>query len=471
MIVPTFLKDKHIAIMGLGITGLATCRALQEAGAHLYCYDDHEKSRENASKQGFPIHNLYELDFEKLDWLIWSPGIPTLYPEPHILHIKAQKHNVQTGSDIDLLALAQPDAKYICITGTNGKSTTTALIHHILHEAGFKAECGGNLGTAVMDLAPLGKDGIYVLELSSYQLEISQQLKADIGILLNISEDHLKHHANMKNYIAAKQQLFITMKQEGTAIIGVDDPDAEQILHDCKAQNHPKKIMPLCVNNPLPVMPRITEGWLCDDYHGTPSSTDLGTLDTLKGSHNHQNALAAYIACREIGMNPPEIIHHIHSFPGLPHRQQLVKKINRIDIINDSKATNPDAASKALSCYDNIFWLIGGQAKSNDPNTLDCFKPYLQGIKHVYLYGEAAKPFEKWFSDQLDTKTFATLEDAFSDAAKDALLMRDEQSTILLSPACASFDQYKNFEERGDHFIKLVENYTAYQKEAGLIYD
>lgn len=472
MIVPQFLKAKKVAVMGLGVTGLSICEALRQADAQLMAWDDQEEARTRAAQNGIPLVNLYEADFSAIDYLLWSPGIPAYYPETHPLIQKANAHKTRIATDIDVLALSQPKARYVCITGTNGKSTTTALIHHILEQSGMKTSCGGNLGTAALTLEPLDADGVYVLELSSYQLEMSQFLKSDISILLNITEDHLSHHGTMADYVKAKAKLFELTKKEGTAIIGIEEPETKVIYDRFSQSGQIQNVHALCVNQVYEGFPRMRDGWLCDELSNQePFSSDFNEMSALRGAHNHQNALAAYIACRAIGLSAFEVISHIRSFPGLHHRQQLVTKINRIEIINDSKATNPDAASKALSCYDSIFWLIGGVPKSDQSSSFDCFNPFLSKIKKAYLYGESAGLFEPWLNKKLTVERFETLDEAFFKASQDAIESGVEGGTILLSPACASFDQFKNFEHRGDYFMNLVEQHFSGQKQVGVIYD
>lgn len=472
MIVPQFLKAKKVAVMGLGVTGLSICKALREADAHLCAWDDQEEARSKASQKDIPLVNLYEADFSEIDYLLWSPGIPAYFPETHPIITKANAHQTVIATDIDILALSQPQARYVCITGTNGKSTTTALIHHILEQSGLKTSCGGNLGTAALTLDPLGADGVYVLELSSYQLEMSGFLQSDVSILLNITEDHLSHHGTIAEYVKAKVKLFEMTKKDGTAIIGIEEPETKAIYDQFQQSGQIKNLHALCVNQAYEGLPRMRDGWLCDELTDhEPFSSDFNEMSALRGAHNHQNALAAYIACRAIGLSAYEIISHIRSFPGLRHRQQLVKTINRIEIVNDSKATNPDAASKALSCYDSIFWLIGGVPKSDQSGSFDCFDPFYAKIKKAYLYGESAALFEPWLKEKMAVERFKTLDDAFLKASQDAIDSGIEGGTILLSPACASFDQFKNFEHRGDYFINLVEQHFSGQKQVGVIYD
>lgn len=472
MIVPQFLKAKKIAVMGLGITGLSICESLKKADAKLIAWDDQEEARTKAAQKEISLMNLYEADFADIDYLLWSPGIPAYYPEIHPLIVKAKAHQTVIATDIDILTLAQPQARYVCITGTNGKSTTTALIHHILEQSGLKTSCGGNLGTAALTLDPLGADGVYVLELSSYQLEMSESLQSDVSILLNITEDHLSHHGTMAEYIKAKAKLFEMTKKDGAAIIGIEKPETKAIYDQFTQSGKIKNVHALCVNQVYDGLPRMRDGWLCDELpNQEPFSSDFNEMSALRGAHNHQNALAAYIACRALGLPAFEVISHIRSFPGLKHRQQLVTKINRIEIINDSKATNPDAASKALSCYDSIFWLIGGVPKSDQSSSFDCFDPFYTKIKKAYLYGESADLFEPWLTQKLTVARFKTLDEAFLQASQDAIEAGLEGGTILLSPACASFDQFKNFEHRGDYFMDLVQQHFSGQKQVGVIYD
>jgi UDP-N-acetylmuramoylalanine--D-glutamate ligase len=357
--------------------------------------------------------------------------------------------------DIELLALAHRPARFVGITGTNGKSTTTALIAHICAlDAGVPMAVGGNLGFPVVDLQALPAAGRYVLELSSYQLELAPSLACDVGILLNLSPDHLDRHGGMEGYVAAKVRLFDGQGANATAVIGVDDAWSRAVYEQV-ADRALQRMVPVSGQGPVSGGIYAQGGMLVDDTAGRDRVVmALSDAAALPGAHNHQNAAAAYAACVALGVPEAVIVQGLRSFPGLAHRQQRVGQIDGIAFVNDSKATNPDAASKALSCYGRIYWIAGGRAKVGA--SMQPMEPFLTHVREAFLIGEAEQQFADWLSHEgvahqlcgtLEAATFAALAAARRDGAG---------GVVLLSPACASWDQFRNFEHRGDSFAALA---------------
>lgn len=446
------MTGKRVAVMGLGRSGLQTAQALLQAGATVCAWDDSESGRAAAAAKGLTIAALEDGDWDGIAALILSPGIPHTHPTPHPAATAARANGVEIVGDIELLKRSIPSAHYIGITGTNGKSTTTALIGHILKTAGAAHQVGGNLGRPALDLDPLGPDGHYVLELSSFQLELTPSGGFDIAVLLNITPDHLDRHGGMAGYIAAKRMIFRNLT--GTAVVGVDDAECAAICGALRDAGQ-AKIIPISGSNPVPGGVYVENGILIDDIAGSAEAvTDIAAIATLPGDHNAQNAAAAYGAARAAGIARDQIVAGLQSYPGLAHRQQLVARIDGVAYVNDSKATNPEAASRALSCYDGIYWIAGGRAKEGG---LDCLTPFLPRIRHAFLIGEAAEPFAATLGGEIDARISGTLDIATRDAH--ALVQQESahDAVVLLSPACASYDQFPNFEERGLEFARCVQ--------------
>ena len=442
MIALDYAKGKNYAVLGLGKTGLSSGEALQSSGATVTCWDDSQEARAKAASQGLTLVDYSTAPIDGIDALVISPGIPTLHPAPHPIAKRFIDAGVPVISDIELLIKAQPQAKIIGITGTNGKSTTTTLISHILSECGRINAVGGNLGNAVMTLPPLAADGTYVLELSSYQLEITPSLVCDVAIILNITPDHLKRHGGMDGYIAAKRSILRRGSKNQRFVIGVDDDitagiAAEEAILATPISSTRHLDLGVCVEN----------GALLEN--GQP----IGSIEeatALRGQHNAQNVAAAYAACRALDLPAEEILKAIRTFPGLAHRQEAVGTIDDVLFVNDSKATNVDAASKALTTFNNIYWIAGGRDKDGGYDSLTA---YLPRIRHTYLIGEAANDIAAWLDQHGAPYTVTeTLQRAIQAAAHTAWDEDLEGATVLLSPACASFDQFPNFEARGDLF-------------------
>ncbi len=444
-------QGKGFAVMGLGRSGLVTAQALLASGARVYAWDDDAKQREAAAASGVPVVKLTNGVWKDIGQLVLSPGIAHTYPQAHPVAVRARKHGAEILGDIELLARSQTQARYIGITGTNGKSTSTALIGHILQSARRAVQVGGNLGTPALALEALDASGHYVLELSSYQLELVPSAAFDVAVLLNISADHLERHGGLDGYIDAKRRIFTGCG--GTAIVGTDDPDCAAI-HAALAGQCDAAVVPISGQRRIPGGVYAEDGVLYDAIGGDPAAImKIGAVETLPGPHNAQNAAAAYAAARTAGLTRAQIAGAIASYPGLAHRQQRVATIDGIRYINDSKATNPDAAAKALSCYETIYWIAGGLAKEGG---LDAIDPYLGRVRHAFLIGDAAASFAAILDGRVETHRSGTLDSALESARQLALSEAEDGAVVLLSPACASFDQYANFEMRGEAFARQV---------------
>ncbi|HRQ61759.1 MAG TPA: UDP-N-acetylmuramoyl-L-alanine--D-glutamate ligase, partial [Alphaproteobacteria bacterium] len=359
-ILPT-LNGKPAAVFGLGKSGLASVESLVKAGAKVIAHDDNAESCAAAKALGASIKPLDESVLTGCAFLVLAPGVPLTHPEPHAVVIAAKAAGIEIISDIELLHRADTGRRVIGITGTNGKSTTTALIHHVLNTCGMKAALGGNIGTAALSLKPPPKGAPFVLELSSYQIDLCPTFAPDTGIVLNITPDHLDRHGTLENYAAIKERVF--RKTDGAAIISLDDPHTKA-MHDRLKKQEGKRVVPISVMAEAPGGVYILNGILFDDIDGQEQEVgSLNAIATLNGLHNMQNAAAAYAAARLEGLEPQAILEVIKTYPGLPHRQFPVRTINGVSYINDSKATNADSAGKALMSYRNIYWIVGGKPK------------------------------------------------------------------------------------------------------------
>lgn len=457
MIDLSLFAGQPVAVMGLARSGLAAARALAAGGAEVRAWDDGEAGRNAASEAGLPLVDLSKAEsWRDVRTLVLSPGIPHTYPAPHASATRAREVGAEIIGDIELLARACPDAQYVAITGTNGKSTTTALLGHILRQAGIRLEVGGNIGRPAMEFAAMGKDEAYVLELSSYQLELTPSLSCNVAILINIAPDHLDRHGGMAGYVAAKRKIFDGQPRGATAIVGLDDEPSRRIFDELSAASADSRVRVIGISGTRRVPGGVysVDRVLYDDTEGKAKEVmRLAEVETLPGVHNDQNAAAAYAAACAICVKSPTIIDGIRGFPGLPHRLQLIDKIAGISYINDSKATNAEAAARALASYENIYWIAGGRAKEGGLSALD---PYLPHVRKAFLIGEAADYMAAELRDRVETEISGDLETAIRDARAAALRDGIAGAVVLLSPACASFDQFKDFEHRGIEFQRLV---------------
>ncbi len=455
---------KHVAVVGLGQSGLAAARALCRSGARVLAWDDGEAARAAAEAEGIPVRDPSRIDWASQDALVLSPGIPHTYPTPHAAARMAKDAGVPIIGDVELLVTSGAQAPRIAITGTNGKSTTTALVGHILESVDRDAEVGGNLGPAICDMGMMEHDGAYVLELSSYQLELCPSARFKVSVLLNISPDHLDRHGGMHGYIMAKKRIFRAQGAGDCAIVGVDDEHSREIYEELNAINQ-RIVVGISCKEVVDGGVYVEGHNLIDDMMGAQDVVmDLTGLVNLPGLHNAQNIAAAYAVARTMNIPKEDIIAAIETFPGLAHRQERLDVTGDITIVNDSKATNAEATAKALGCYDNIYWIVGGRAKESGLDGLDEFFP---SVHRAYLIGEAADDFASYLDGKIEYVKCGELEAATKAALADAAREKLDGATVLLSPAAASFDQYQSFEHRGDAFRTIVENITNTPSSGG----
>jgi UDP-N-acetylmuramoylalanine--D-glutamate ligase len=441
----------QVAVLGLGKSGLATARALMASGVEVMAWDDDADSRAKAREAGIPLVDLNAADLREATTLVISPGIPHTHPAPHPVATKAKEAGLELICDIELLARCQREANYIGVTGTNGKSTTTALIGHILAEAKRAAQVGGNIGTPVLMLEPLGPTGSFVLEMSSYQLELVPTIVFDGAVLLNISPDHLDRHGGMDGYIAAKRTIFRRQTSPRFAVIGIDDDICASIYADL-VQTGDQIVIPISGRGGVQGGVYAQRGGLWDSRHGEPVRiASLADCPALPGAHNAQNAAAAAALALQIGVQPKTIAAALKSFPGLKHRQERVLEKDGVVFVNDSKATNADAAARALGCYDKIRWIAGGRAKEGG---IESLRAHFGRVAKAYLIGESAEDFARTLGDTPHALC-GTLDNAVAEAWRDA--REAGGGVVLLAPACASWDQFKSFEHRGDVFRDLAQ--------------
>jgi UDP-N-acetylmuramoylalanine--D-glutamate ligase len=452
-------EDKCVAVFGLGRTGLTAARALKAGGAYPVLWDDAPKARQVAADEGFEIVDLREADWSKFAALMLSPGAPLTHPEPHWTVKLAKAAGVEIVGDIELFARtvnAAPDykrPKVVAITGTNGKSTTTALLGHMLTAAGRDARIGGNIGYGVLGLEDMHGGAVYVLEVSSYQLDLTSSLKPDVSILLNISPDHLDRHGGMDGYVEAKRRVLLNQGKGDTAIIGVDDAWCQQICTEITAANR-RTIWPISAKRSMGRGVYTLQGVLYDATgERVVEVADLLRARSLPGRHNWQNAAAAYAAGRALGLSVEDAATGLVTFPGLAHRMETVGEIDRVRFVNDSKATNADAARQAMSSYPKFYWIAGGRPKAGGIEPLEDLFPR---IAKAYLVGEAAAEFGRTLDGKAPYSLTGDIESATRAAFADARKSGDG-AIVLLSPACASFDQYPDFEVRGDAFRAAVQ--------------
>ncbi|MFO1100944.1 MAG: UDP-N-acetylmuramoyl-L-alanine--D-glutamate ligase [Xanthobacteraceae bacterium] len=456
MIPVTTFAGKKVAIFGLGISGLATASALFAGGADVIGWDDSAERIEYATSAGIPTADLHRIDWSRISALVLAPGVPLTHPAPHWTVVLARAAGVEVIGDIELFCRERhshaPDAPFVAVTGTNGKSTTTALTAHLLATAGKEVGVGGNIGTAILSLKPPQPGRVHVIEISSFQIELAPSLDPSVGILINVSEDHLDRHGTMANYAGIKERLVAGVQPDGTAIIGVDDDWCEAAAD--RVARSSRRVVRISVRRPLDEGIYVEGDRILRAEGGvTQEIASIGGIPTLRGVHNAQNAACATAAALALGIAPTTIQEGLRTYPGLAHRIEEVGRQGRVAFVNDSKATNADAAARALACFSDIYWIAGGRPKSDGIASLGGYFPR---IRKAYLIGEAAPQFAKTLDGRLPYVIVGTLERAVAAAAQDAAASGTAEPVVLLSPACASFDQFKNFEDRGEAFRKLV---------------
>jgi len=458
MIAATTFAGKKIAVFGLGLTGLATIASLQAAQATVLAFDDNAVSRDAAVEKGINIVDLRQADWAEIDALVLSPGVPLTHPVPHWTVELAQKNGVEIIGDTEILVRElshhSPDANLVAITGTNGKSTTTALLGHVLQHGGIDVQIGGNIGKPVLEFDLPGPNQALVVEFSSYQLDLTPTLCPRVSILLNLSYDHIDRHGSMKGYACVKARIFAGQGSGDVAVIGVDDQFSRDISTMLSSE---VQVVPISCMEELDAGLYAKDAKLYDATTKPPVMVaDLGQAPGLKGVHNWQNAAAAFAAARALGLEREVIVEGFKTFPGLAHRMERVGTKGGVTFINDTKATNADAAARALATFDNIYWIAGGLAKEGG---IEDLRPFFNKIIKAYLIGDAAEQFARTLGGDVEFEISATMENAVKAVARDVSAnfdRSDDTATVLLAPACASFDQYRRFELRGDAFRRAV---------------
>jgi UDP-N-acetylmuramoylalanine--D-glutamate ligase len=450
----TSYAGKTVAVFGLGGSGLASCHALKAGGAEVIAGDDSPDNVAKAAQAGFITADLRKVSWANFAVLILTPGAPLTHPAPHWSVLMAREAGVEVVGDIELFCRERrrhaPDAPFVAITGTNGKSTTTALIAHLMKVAGYDTQMGGNIGTAILSLEPPRMGRVHVIEMSSYQIDLTPSLDPTVGILINISEDHIDRHGTLDRYAAVKERLVAGV--QGTAIVGVDDIWCRNAAD--RIERAGKRVVRISVRNPLASGIHVERETIVRSSGGAREEiARIGGIGSLRGLHNAQNAACASACALALGIGKDTLQNGLRSFPGLAHRMEQVGKRGNVLFVNDSKGTNADAAAHALSSFADIFWIAGGLPKAGGITGLT---EYFPRIRKAYLIGEAAQEFAGTLGDRVPHEMSGTLEVAVASAARDAESSGLHDPVVLLSPACASYDQYRNFEIRGAAFRDLV---------------
>ncbi|WP_342166256.1 UDP-N-acetylmuramoyl-L-alanine--D-glutamate ligase [Methylobacterium sp. SD21] len=445
----TTFAGRRVALFGLGGSGLATARALIAGGADILAWDDGAEGVAKAQGEGIPTADLREQDWSGFAALVLAPGVPLTHPEPHWSVRLAQGAGVEIVGDIELFCRERravaPGAPFVAITGTNGKSTTTALIAHVLGQAGRDVQMGGNIGTAILSLAPPDAARVHVIEMSSFQIDLTPSLDPSVGVLMNITPDHLDRHGTMEQYAAIKERLI---RGADLAVVGIDDAPSRAIT-DRRGER--------LVRVHVGAGAAQGDGLCVAEGHVRDASgedlADVNGIGSLRGAHNWQNAAVAVAVAQALGVAPEQIRAGLASFPGLPHRMEEVARRGHVLFVNDSKATNADSTEKALTAFRDIHWILGGKAKDGGIFPL---VPYFERVAHAYLIGAASDAFAATLEGAVPYTRCGTLDVAVEKAAENAAASGAPEPVVLLSPACASYDQFRNFEIRGDRFRDLV---------------
>jgi len=481
MIRATTFAGKTVAVFGLGGSGIAAAQSLVAGGAQVICWDDGEAGRARAEAAALEVCDLKAADWSKISSLVLAPGVPLTHPRPHWTVELAKGRNVEIIGDVEIFARERaahaPDAPFIAITGTNGKSTTTALTAHLLSHLGFDVQMGGNIGRAILTLEPPAPNRIHVVEMSSYQIDLTPTLSPSIAVLLNITPDHIDRHGTLAHYAAVKERL---LADADACAVGIDDSLTASAANRVSPS---ERLYAFTAGQGARAIPRlyaIGQSLFVHELAGAYASSEqiasLEAIGSLRGRHNVQNALAALTATRALddlatagkaalrNMNdagektvwlPPRLADGLQSFPGLPHRLEQVGRAGRVLFINDSKATNAEATEKALASFDGgIHWIAGGQPKSGGIASLETLFPR---IAKAYLIGAAEAEFAETLQGKVAYERCGTLQTALAMAAGNAAASDAAEPVVLLSPACASFDQFKNFEDRGDAFRQMAQ--------------
>ncbi|RBP16753.1 UDP-N-acetylmuramoylalanine--D-glutamate ligase [Roseiarcus fermentans] len=442
------LRGETVAVFGLGGSGLSTLAALVGGGATVAAWDDGDKARARAAAAGFPLVDLASADWSRFKALVLAPGVPLTHPEPHWTVKRAHAAGVAVIGDIELFARERaaraPNAPLVAITGTNGKSTTTALIAHVLREAGRDVALGGNIGVPALDLPPPADHRVHVIECSSYQIDLAPSLKPTVGLLINITPDHLDRHGDLTHYAAVKERL---VAKADIALVGVDDEPSRAVA--ARIASGPGRRVVAVSGGESPLAEVFVDGRRIVSCDSAEPPIDLEAARALRGAHNGQNAAFACAAARALGVASQDIARAFATFPGLAHRMEEVGRRGRVLFVNDSKATNADAAEKALLSFRDIHWIVGGKPKAGG---IEPLRPLFGRVAKAYLIGDATEDFAATLEGAVPFERCNTLSRALEAAARDAFRSRAQEPVVLLSPACASFDQFANFEARGDAF-------------------
>ncbi|KMO40439.1 UDP-N-acetylmuramoyl-L-alanine--D-glutamate ligase [Methylobacterium aquaticum] len=447
----TTFAGRTVALFGLGGSGLATALSLKAGAARVIACDDNPARMEAARQQGIETGDLRQAEWTSVAALVLAPGVPLTHPAPHWTVDLAKAAGVPVIGDIELFcrerAATSPAAPFVAITGTNGKSTTTALIAHVLAAAGCDVQMGGNIGTAILSLEPPSPDRVHVIELSSFQIDLTPSLAPTIGVLLNLSPDHLDRHGDMAHYAAIKERLVAGAAH---AVVGVDDAWCRAIAGRRKGP-----LTRIHVGDAGEGPGILARDGIVIDGRRAPAEpvADLSGIGSLRGAHNWQNAAIAYAVASELGVTPDAFAAALATFPGLPHRMEEVGRRGTVLFINDSKATNADSTEKALSAFRRVHWILGGKPKEGGITSL---APYFPRVAHAYLIGAATETFAATLDGQVPFSRCGTLAAAVTEAAAAAAQDGAGEPVVLLSPACASYDQFRSFEDRGDQFRHLV---------------
>ena len=454
MIAATTFAGKRVALFGLGGSGLATAFALKAGGAIVAVWDDNLVAREKAEAEGFAPVDLAEADWSQFSSFVLSPGVPLTHPEPHWTVKKAQAAGVEIIGDVEIFCRERrehaPAAPFVAITGTNGKSTTTALTAHLFRTFGKDVQMGGNIGTPILSLAPLSDERVYVIELSTFQIDLTPTLDPSVGLLLNLTPDHIDRHGTMEHYAAIKERLVAAAER---AVISVDDHFVREIAERRFAAG--RETIAMSVAHPELADGLVVQGVTIEHRSARVSTpiADLSGIASLRGAHNAQNAIAAVAALGDLADDHARVQAGLRSFPGLAHRMEGVGNLGRVLFVNDSKATNADAAEKALLSFNDIFWIIGGKSKEGG---IEPLRPLFGRVAKAYLIGAATEDFARTLEGAVAYERCGTLDVAARAAARDAARSQAQEPVVLLSPACASYDQFPNFEKRGDAFRSVV---------------
>lgn len=465
MIRITTFAGRRVAVFGLGSSGLAAARALRGGDAAVVCWDDGAAGRAAAEAARFAVEDLGAADWDGISALVLAPGVPLTHPEPHWVVEKARAAGVEIIGDIELFfrqrAADCPEAPVVCITGTNGKSTTTALVAHILRTSGHDVQMGGNIGKAILTLEPPAMDRVHVIEISSFQIDLTPSLAPTIGALLNITPDHIDRHGTVEAYAALKERVVTRARM---AVVGIKDGLAIDGFSDriCRvAQDSGTPVLAFSRQRAQVDNTTYCEDGLLQRFIALGNGnglgevlSDIGRIPTLRGAHNQENAAAAFNICEWLGIAHDDIGTAMKTYAGLPHRMEEVGRVDRVLFINDSKATNADSAERALSAFpSDIYWILGGTPKAGGITTLE---PLFSRIAKAYLIGAASDQFAATLEGKVAFERSGTLDQAIVAAARDAGASDADEPVVLLSPACASYDQFTNFEVRGDAFRELV---------------